>query len=731
MMRARLLGLMVSVFGLWPWLGHAEITGPVEGTPCNADNAACEAANPSHQADDLLQLICRFKSTGGSISTPSGWTLPANASATSGNRKLYVFNRIATSGAEANPSCTPTGGAAGDLVQGVVVRWRGTVANATTVVDDSTGANSTTADLTIAHNGCVSNQANNAVVIYWAHGGTQTGQTALSGMSTSTPYNAAATGTGTIGYQHKIETTAVGCPSGDITVSGGSGAGSSAVAQSLKAAAAAAPTFTAGPTAGTSTTTTIPTSATVDKDTTLKGVLYADGGSTPSCSQIQSGQDATGSAAYATCSVACTAATQCTCTFSGLSGTGSGNVRDSAYCGRHATDGDTAVSAVADRYKLPAWLTTPTVSDCTSSACTVTGELDGAGTTKLVGCPKDAAAPDADESAALTCAGGATALSAASDDATINATLASITPPVLDIYVTGYYVTANKIAPTALVDNCLDPATGKVVINCPTGFTSIDPLSPIVEFSDVATPDIVAGDIGVCDSATNKGHDLVWTATGLYSYPPGDPSQQRFSCVFYDVSAFAMHADTMAVAVNNNDPIADVVTLIVDLIKDQAMGPVNLGGRCTDPDDDPITVTTSDTGTGTGTDTRPSNTAISAGSWTGTPDASGSGAFTTTCADDVGGSTTFEVEWTVTAPSTVPQCVGEPIGSCLTLLEAQNLNGAFASQCSSTVPALTVIGQDPAATSVVDPFSTVALTVSSGQCSRPFPRLWLNTRLGL
>ena len=711
---------LLALLLLLPGLAHGAVGAPTKGTYCSADNAACTATLPSHATGNALLEVCSTSSTGGTISTPSGWT-SLHASTTAG-RRLYVFGKVAASSSETSPTCTPSGGSSGDVIQGVSLVMTGTHTTIGSLVPDSSDRTSGTADQTIEGYGATG-VANGASLIVWMHKSNNNAQTALSGYTAPTPDAITSPANQSLGYQYRLGNYS---SSDTITVSGGGTGASTRI--DLTIAPAAAPTFSADPTHQSATASTIVTRATTTQDTTLKGVLYADGGSAPTCAQIQAGLDASGNAAYATCSVSASAGVAADCTFSSLSGAGSGTVRDSAFCATNS-NGSTSVGTVGDRYKLPAWLTTPTATCSSAQSCTVSGELDGAGTTKVVGCPRGSTAPDADEVAALTCDAAASPLASASDDATLSAALSSIVPPILDIYATGYYVTANKTTPTALADKCPPPASGKTVVNCPSGLTSIHANSPINGFNAAVTPDIVAGDIMVADSTTDLGDALTWTATGLYSYD-GNSARRKFSSTFYDDSAKAMHADTMQVCVNNAAPVASVAYYDAVLVKDHPFTAIDFCAMFSDADDATLTCTSDETGTGTGAGTRPAGTTMTAGVFddtgSGATSADGStGSLNITATDSCGDTATIPFNWSVYSQVTVPDCVAGSLSACMTALSAVNLDASFESQCSATVAALNVISQTPAASTVVDPFTSVDLAVSSGPCGRRRGRLML------
>lgn len=495
-------------------------------------------------------------------------------------------------------------------------------------------------------------------------------------------------------------------------------------------AAPVAPTFSVAPAIGTRTTSSIPVTATTAcTDCTFHGVAVTDGTAAPTCAQIDA---ETASGAYKYFHQSLTATVEGTGTFSTYT---DGTVRDGYFCLESTANGYSAsVSSIANMYKKPAFSAAPIVTSQTDVAYTVSKTLDGAGSVSLVACPKDATAPSAAQVGAQEfCGDGVTDVAAAaSDDATGTVVLGgSLINPVYDIYVIGTYGSQTSDV-TALVDECLDAPSGKQLVNCPTGLTSIHANSPINGFNTQVTPDIAVGDIPIVDAVTTPGGCAVTpTATGLYSYPGScGPSKQAHNWTFYDLSVAALHADTLRVCTNNQPPTALSGEYQWGMVKDQATS-VAFDDLFADADDAGRTYTTSASGAGTGADKYPTGMAIDGDGSTGTPTSAtgSSGSYRVTRTDDCGASASLDVFWTVTEQSTVPDVVGDALADALTALEAANLEGTFTSHCSSTVPALEVISQSPAASAVVNPFTEVSLVVSSGACGRAYKRLGLNTEL--
>lgn len=389
-----------------------------------------------------------------------------------------------------------------------------------------------------------------------------------------------------------------------------------------------------------------------------------------------------------------------------------------------AIGADVSVSA-------PTWSVSATVSAQDDNDYTLSYTPSVASTFYAVACKKDQTAPTIAQVKAGNCTGDVAAVASANEAVTGADTTVlggSLTRPVHDLYA----VLSNAGGDSTLVtlaDECLDAASGKTIINCPSGLTSIHANSPINDFNSSVTPDIVAGDIMVADSTTDLGDALTWTATGLYSYD-GNSARRKFSANFYDLSAGANHADTLQVCVNNAAPVASVAYYDAVLVKDHPFTAIDFCAMFSDADDATLTCTSDETGTGTGAGTRPAGTTMTAGVFddtgSGATSADGStGSLNITATDSCGDTATIPFNWSVYSQVTVPDCVAGSLSSCMTALSAVNLDASFESQCSATVAALNVISQTPAASTVVDPFTGVSLVVSSGACGGRRGRLML------
>lgn len=370
----------------------------------------------------------------------------------------------------------------------------------------------------------------------------------------------------------------------------------------------------------------------------------------------------------------------------------------------------------------PTFSVAPTVSAQDTNDYTLSYTVTSACTFYAVACAKDSTAATEAQVEAGNCTGDVAAIASASESVTGADTTVlggSLVRPVHDIYAFCKNV-AGDTNITTLADECLDAASGKTLVNCATGLTSIDSNSPIVTFNTSATPDIAAGDIPTCDSNTTPGNcAITHTATGLYSYDGSCSTSQYFDCNFYDASVGANHADTMRTYVNNGSPQAIQLELNIDLTKDAAMAAIDFcADYFTDPEGDALTCSTSDTGTGTGADKRPAGTTLTAGAWSGTPTSAydSTGTFTVTATDVAGNTATMPVFWSVPSPLTVPDCSGLSLAACEALADGFEVTTYPQCYVATTTTVSTVLSQYPAASSSAQPGASLWLAVYLGEC---------------
>jgi hypothetical protein len=364
----------------------------------------------------------------------------------------------------------------------------------------------------------------------------------------------------------------------------------------------------------------------------------------------------------------------------------------------------------------------PTVTALDSDSYTVSGETDDSVLISAVACAQNSTAPSIGQVEAGDCTGDVDALAAATDtwNGSDSLTLGgSLTRLVYDVYVTDgttLYTSA---------DEALECAAGK---QCVT-LTSIEADTWVDSYNDIADTDIAVSDTVEIDTETNPD-SFAWTqgADGSGEYT-GDSTWQYLCIRVQDATAGdylawtgsgVCGANYLSLNFNNHDPTPPEEAPDYAWLIDEAMS-VDLCALFADEDaGQTLTGTHSSTGTGTGADKHSAGTSFGGDgdcTLSGTPDTEGSGSFTFTVTDDAGGDAETAVTWAVFDLVQVPDCATAnlDLGACLTLLEAETLSGEVAGMIySDTVPAGSVISQDPAAASEVAPFSIVDLVLSRG-----------------
>lgn len=225
------------------------------------------------------------------------------------------------------------------------------------------------------------------------------------------------------------------------------------------------------------------------------------------------------------------------------------------------------------------------------------------------------------------------------------------------------------------------------------------------------TPAVVDNDILITPLLTSGGYTVVPGADGILIIDTGgDSSRQLLVGVdIYDISLLALYG-AVTFAINDLAPSVTPLADTIVLRQSQAMTAQDLAGQFAEPELDAITyaVTSGSPPTGTSVD--------AAGQWTGTPTTVSTGSFVLTGTDPYNATGTLTVTWAVVNQVAVPDVddTGTAEGDALAAIAALFLVGASTYQFSATVPAGEVISQSPAATTLVDPGSTVILTVSLG-----------------
>jgi hypothetical protein len=551
-------------------------------------------------AGDTLFLVMAYdEGTGGTWTTPSGWTLVATNDSSDNNQDGHVslFCKTAAGG---EGTVTVTGATNSIVAQGVMMRWTGGSCTQHVIAQiNNTGAaqDIATPARTISNN--------NTLVLWVAMGSFSTGGgTVNSWPSSATSRAATDTSSSTqmsffIGSL--VQTTATNISAGSIDLASTNSIRSYGYVISLDVAAGAPPTFSVAPALGTRTTSSIPVTATsACTDCTFYGVAYTDGGGTPSCAQIKAGNDQSGSAAYKSFSAAVTATVQVTGTFSTYT---NGTVRDAAFCLNSTANGDSSVATLADLYKIPAFTSGPTFSSCTTGSCTYSVTLDGPGTVYGVACKTDSTAATVTQVEAGNCTGNVAATAAANKAVTGADTLtigSSLDYPIHDFAIVGTYGSQHEAAIHA------DNARLK---SAPSGYV-YDTLASVSSTSwcnSIASPAAAATDVVELSSPTTLLAQSV-TVSGTCDWIFSNTGARDRVCArVYDRSVkdwmSVSPANTAcnnsptnraAIWFNNIAPFAPGATIRVFVPLNVAMTPQDLSNLCDDPEDDPIIVTAED-----------------------------------------------------------------------------------------------------------------------------------------
>lgn len=386
----------------------------------------------------------------------------------------------------------------------------------------------------------------------------------------------------------------------------------------------------------------------------------------------------------------------------------------------------------------PTWSVSATVTAQDTNSYTLGYTPSVASTFYAVACKKDTTAPTIAQVKAGNCTGDVAAVASVNEAVTGADTTVlggSLTLPIHDLYAVLNNASGDSTLVT-LADELLD---------APAGYqydllTSVSATSPCADLNDIPiSPPIAATDVTKWTTVTSpSGYAFTAGVDCETQYIDPSGSRQTATLEVYDTSAGDwMSGGPTTIYFNNTVPECTISGCAYDTAQDLINGleavAVDMATWFLDSDvGDTLAITTSSTGTGTGADKIPAGTSIDGdGNWTGTPAcASGdtTGSFTTTATDDAGDTEAVAVTWTCYDQVAVPNCVGGTLAACLDAVAPLNLSVNFTSACSNTVPALSVISQDPAATSVVDPFSTVDLVVAAGGCGK---RRGMQTGLGI
>ena len=196
------------------------VTFGTTGTAAHANNANVTPGIPASVATgDLLLCLAAIRSSGAGVpSTPAGYTRLPVFNATD---NVQLFAKIATSGAEAAPTVSFTGGAAGDDTSAQMIRLAGKWHSASFALLAS-AARLNAAGQNITYPGLPLPAADNCIVIYI--GWKQDDWTSVATIASATEIGEPSTTTGNdqgMVWDYVIQTTAAAIASGVFTVTGG------------------------------------------------------------------------------------------------------------------------------------------------------------------------------------------------------------------------------------------------------------------------------------------------------------------------------------------------------------------------------------------------------------------------------------------------------------------------------------------------------------------------------
>lgn len=495
------------------------------------------------------------------------------------------------------------------------------------------------------------------------------------------------------------------------------------------------PTYSAGPTNGSFTDTTLPFTYTPDQNGTTYSAACTNGQTVTTFANLKAGT-CSGGAAIGTGTDTSTAAVSDTVTITGLT---AGTTYD-VYIGHESTlGGQSAMSSLADRATTggggsPTFTVGPTetpIADGFNIAGTIT--CTGTCTVEAVACAPGDAVPTANEIEAGQCGGGNAALMNASEVWTtavgndFNMTSAN-KPGRFDVYVSGTNGTTDTSV-NSLTDQDRAPRAGFAFI----AHTSVS-TTGICDLDSSFNPDCATGDVFEYEDDTNEDADcnVSFEADGDFILTPvaaGDCDNKRtFNISYEDVSSATDGLFTAPTAgnfttddlvcVNNTAPAAlDANTELVVLVEDAVMNALDLSGRFTDADGDTLTFTE------TGVGTIPTGTALGGTGnkdWTGTPTTEDEGgeALTFTGTDECGATATHNIQVYVINTWTVPNLdnLGASAASAAIVAAAPwrandpglSIIGYI---CGTGQGFLNVADQDPNAAAQATAFQTIEVSI--------------------
>lgn len=508
------------------------------------------------------------------------------------------------------------------------------------------------------------------------------------------------------------------------------------------------PTYTAGPTNGSFTSTTLPFTYTPDQNGTTYAAACTNGQTITTFANLKTGT-CSGGAAPGTGTDTSLAGVGDTVTITGLTASTTYDV----YIG-HESDigGQSAISSLPDRTTSAAGgvvLSSVNVTALTNGF-NVAGTCTGSGTltAEAVACAPGDATPTSNEVEAGQCGGGNAALMNASETWTtgvgndFNMTSAN-KPPKLDVYVSCTNGTSDSSVDPQLDE--LRTATSGYQIVCPSSLSStsifdcatcvnggsgdayFDPDYAVNDCTEIA---LETNEDANCDIAMEADGDIVMTpAVG------GACDGRRTINSFHEDYSSATDALFVAptggfttpdlICNGNNAPasVGEPESAILLLVQNVAMPAQDLTSLVGDVDSGD-TFAFTETGAGS------LPTGVTLGG-TGNKDMSGTPtvedeagqALQYTRTDACGATGTFNQTVYVVLTFAAPNCVGDTLAQCSTEMLAVAPWRAFdvgisvdALLCTAGVPAGQITAQDPAAASAMAPSDPLGVTVAASGC---------------
>lgn len=592
------------------------------------------AGTPGTWNTGSMTLIFSYVRTGAeTVSTPAGYTDIGHSDVDG----IAVFCRIKQAG-DTIPSIDWSGSSTSSAV---ALSFAGGFGSCASIVDAS--ATATLGNHTnIPYTGITVANNNELVLIFGKHNKTTTsdGATINSEPNFTEALEDWPAGNGALGgvVEYWIQTTKNNIATDALDFTGTTESTATAAFTIALNPTASAPTFSVSPAIGTRTTSSIPVTATTAcTDCNYYGVAVTAGSGVPTCTQVKAGQNSGGTSAYkAFGPIAMTTTVQNTGTFSTYT---DGTVRDGYFCLNSTANGDSAVSSVANMYKIPAFTSGPTFSSCGTGGCTYSFTLDGAGTVYGVACKAGSTAATVTQVEAGQCTGAASAQASANTSGSSLTIGSALTLPEYDFALVGTYGSQHEASTHADTSRLLTaPSTcgGNGTTACQyLRISSIGTGSPCESFNTATNPDIAANDVLKAPATTNPSAFSLTIGTDCqFSYSGDGSRQDALNIGVYDFSVQAFHADDIDFWSNNQAPIPpEPDSIVFYWMQGVPITPIDLTPYCTDPEGDTLTVTAV-SGLAAGL-------SITANVISGTPSASGISVLTLRCADITGAS----VEW--------------------------------------------------------------------------------------